>query len=109
MTCCYGAGANEHILLNYYSSRAIRRLVLDTSKASASTINEFVVKLWQSGFQGKCKQWLGTHAEKLLVALASVESAEFHMALEAELSPLVKQSAAEWAQTFVHKSKAASA
>ena len=99
------AGGEEHILLNYYSSRAVRRLILDTSKASASTVNQFSSKLWQSAFQGKCKQWLGTHAEKLLVALASIEASSFHKALNAELHPLVQKDALQWAHAFVHRSK----
>ena len=99
------AGVEEHVLLNYYSSRAVRRLILDTSKASSSTVNQFATTLWQSAFQGRCKEWLGTPAEKLLVALASIDASRFYEALNAELHPLVQKDASEWAEAFVHKSK----
>lgn len=50
------------MLLGFYSSRALRRLVLTCrDRDQATVVSE---KLWAAAFQGRCKQWLSTPAEK---------------------------------------------
>ncbi len=57
--------------------------------------------LWQRAFKGRCQQWLGTHAEKILAALANCQIAAVTAQLDTELRPILKKSVAEWAAEFV--------
>ena len=96
------SGKDEHILLNYFSSRAVRRLILTSSEGTEEKRgNLFPLLLWQSAFKGRCKQWLGTHAEKILAALATCQNTEVINALDAELRPILKKSVLQWAAEFV--------
>lgn len=61
------AGA-DHILAQFYSSRALRRLLLGASATEGA--DEFITKLWEGALDGRCGPLLGTHAEKVLAALA---------------------------------------
>lgn len=61
------AGA-DHILAQFYSSRALRRLLLGASATEGG--DEFITKLWEGALDGRCGPVLGTHAEKVLAALA---------------------------------------
>lgn len=90
-------------MLQYFSSRAIRRLVL-----SAADRNDHVLPslLWKAAFQGKCAQWLGTHAEKILAALASCRDVALQEALNSELRPILNREVATWAAEFVQQGKA---
>ena len=54
--------SDEHVLLGFYSSRALRRLVLTCRNRDKATV--VPEKLWAAAFQGRCKRWLGTPAEK---------------------------------------------
>lgn len=90
-------------MLNYFSSRAIRRLVVNTVGQSTSA---FPALLWQVAFQGKCAQWVGTHAEKILAAVASCSDTAMKDALNQEMQPILKRSVADWAIEFVSKGKA---
>ncbi|KAL3132742.1 hypothetical protein ABBQ32_009245 [Trebouxia sp. C0010 RCD-2024] len=97
-------GVEEHVMLQYFSSRAIRRLVLtayDSEHAMA-----FPKLLWQAAFQGRCQQWLGTHAEKIMAALASCQDKTVKDALNSELQPILKRQVADWAAEFVLRGKA---
>ena len=95
-------GKDEHILLNYFSSRALRRLILASSEIAEHTGgNTFPLLLWQKAFKGRCEQWLGTHAEKILAALATCPNTEVTSALDAELRPTLKKSVLQWAAEFV--------
>ncbi len=53
----------EHVLVGFYSSRALCRLVLLSRKSSAAA--EFVRQLWEGALQKRCSTWLGTHADKV--------------------------------------------
>ena len=54
--------AEEHVLLGFYSSRALRRLVLECrSREHAAVMSQ---QLWSGALKGRCKQWLSTPAEK---------------------------------------------
>ena len=71
---------DEHVALNFFGSRALRRLILLASDTTPSTNNEststsitpaarFVELVWTDALQGNCKRWYGTHAEKILAAV----------------------------------------
>lgn len=53
----------DHVLVGFYSSRALCRLVLLSRKSTAAA--EFVRQLWSGALKGNCGQWLGTHADKV--------------------------------------------
>lgn len=104
LRCADVEGVEEHVMLQYFSSRAIRRLVLtayDSEHAMA-----FPKLLWQAAFQGRCQQWLGTHAEKIMAALASCQDKTVKDALNSELQPILKRQVADWAAEFVLRGKA---
>jgi len=100
----YVAGEEEHILMNYFSSRAVRRLIVASShhasEDGAST--EFPMLLWEAALKGRCQQWLGTHAEKILAALATCNNSTISNAMEVELQPILGKSVEQWAAEFVH-------
>ncbi|KAL0034219.1 hypothetical protein WJX77_003906 [Trebouxia sp. C0004] len=97
------AGEEEHVLMNYFSSRAVRRLIMSASyhasEDGAST--EFPMLLWEAALKGKCQQWLGTHAEKVLAALATCNNSTISNAMEVELQPILGKSVQQWAADFV--------
>ena len=99
----YFAGSEEHVMLQYFSSRAIRRLVLNTGQNTQDAA--FPKLLWQAAFKGRCQQWLGTHAEKIMAALASCKDASVKDALNSELQPILKRGVADWAAEFVSHGK----
>lgn len=90
-------------MLQYFSSRAIRRLVLNTGQNTQDAA--FPKLLWQAAFKGRCQQWLGTHAEKIMAALASCKDASVKDALNSELQPILKRGVADWAAEFVSHGK----
>ena len=55
---------NEHVLVHFYSSRTLRRLVLSSADDGAEAARAFVGKLW-SVFDGSVPLYLNTHAEKV--------------------------------------------
>lgn len=92
----------EHLLLSYYSSRALRRLLLAASEETGGgPASEFAEHLWSGALRGRCKQWVGTHAEKVLAALLHCGVASVVLAASQELKPLVKQPFEEWRSRFL--------
>lgn len=91
-------------MLQYFSSRAIRHLLLNTGQSTQAAA--FPKLLWQAAFKGRCQQWLGTHAEKIMAALASCEDVSVKDALNSELQPIVKKGVANWVADFVSHGKA---
>ena len=93
-------------MLHYFSSRGIRRLVLTAHESEHAVA--FPKLLWQAAFQGRCQHWLGTHAEKVMAALASCHDTSVKDALNSELQPVLKRQVADWAAEFVLQGKAVS-
>ncbi|EFJ45371.1 pumilio family protein [Volvox carteri f. nagariensis] len=92
----------EHVLLSYYSSRALRRLLLlAADEQPAGAAGAFASEIWANALKGRCKQWVGTHAEKVLVALLQCGVQPVVTAATKELKPLVKQPLEEWAGRFL--------
>lgn len=91
-------------MLQYFSSRAIRRLILNTSQSRQAAA--FPKLLWQAAIKGRCQQWLGTHAEKIMAALASCNDASVKHALNSELQPVLNKGVADWVAEFVSHGKA---
>ncbi|GIL88103.1 hypothetical protein Vretimale_13967 [Volvox reticuliferus] len=88
----------EHVLLSYYSSRSLRRLLLlAAEEQSAGAAAALASEVWANALKGRCNQWVGTHAEKVLAALLHCGVQPVVAAVAKELKPLVKQPLEEWA------------
>ncbi|KAK9864425.1 hypothetical protein WJX84_008225 [Apatococcus fuscideae] len=98
----------QHILEDYYSSRALRQLLLSSQRPgpAASTACCFAASLWSGALRGKCKMWVGTHGEKVLAALLSCGQEETRKAVHIELSNCLDKSPGEWAKALVGSSEA---
>lgn len=49
----------EHLLVNFHSSRVIRKLVIDCPS--------FASTLWEKALKGKCEMWAQGHRYELLL------------------------------------------
>lgn len=99
------SGRQEHVLLQYYSSRTLRRLVLYATEEGpgGELARQFSARLWKEVLSGRCKQWVGTHGEKVLAAVVHADPA-IRKAAAAELAPLIKPLALDaWLGQFVGK------
>jgi pumilio family protein 6 len=99
------APQQEHLLLHYYSSRALRRLVLASAEdgRSGQCAAKFVHKLWSSVLQGQLKQWVGTHADKVVGSLLHCGCPDVKKAAANGVKPLLKEPVDSWSQKFVAK------
>ena len=103
LSALHVAGEEEHVLLNYFSSRAVRRLIVASSHHASEdgASSNFPMLLWEAALKGRCQQWLGTHAEKILAALATCSNSTISNAMEVELQPILGKSVEQWAAEFV--------
>lgn len=104
-------GEQEPVLSHFFGSRALRRLVLASGDGggSGAAAGAFAAKLWAGALRGRCKQWVGTHAEKVLAALAQCGEAATRAAVRKELAPLVGGSLDDWAAKLTSKQPSAAA
>lgn len=58
---------SEPVLVHYVGSRVMRRLVLTQPPEGVKCFGSV---LWAKVLKGNCKKWIGTHAEKVMAALA---------------------------------------
>jgi len=79
-------GEEEHVLVNYVSSRTLRRLVL--MGQTDENVKELTARLWEKALCGRCKEWFGTHADKVLAALLSCGNDAVVRGATKELRPL---------------------
>lgn len=100
-----GQQQQEPVLPHFFGSRALRRLVLASNDGGAAgeAAAAFAGKLWQGAVAGSCKQWVDTHAAKVLAALLHCGDAATKQAAAKELKPLVKGSLDEWADRLTSK------
>mmetsp|Transcript_9410 Transcript_9410/g.23839 ORF Transcript_9410/g.23839 Transcript_9410/m.23839 type:complete len:652 (-) Transcript_9410:138-2093(-) len=80
-------GTPSHVLLDYVPSRTLRRLLLAGGEGGGS--GAFAEALWADALQGRCAQWVGSHADKVLAALTHCHSPSVVAAASKELSPLI--------------------
>lgn len=71
----------EHAFENFFSSRVIRRMVIDCPA--------FAVTLWRKALQGKCKIWAEGHSSKVVAGFLESPSTEVKDLAKPELQPLV--------------------
>ncbi|PRW61613.1 pumilio-like protein 24 [Chlorella sorokiniana] len=96
----------EPVLSHFFGSRALRRLVLASSDGGAAgeAAAAFAGKLWRGALAGQCKQWVDTHAAKVIAAVLHCGDAATKQAAAKELKPLVKGcSLDEWADRLTSK------
>lgn len=87
------AAGDDHVLTEFYSSRTLRHLVLSSADGSAVP---FIEKLWARVFNDHCKQYLGSHAEKVLSALLECGSESVKEAARQQLQGVLDMSVDEW-------------
>ena len=73
--------AGEHPCEGWFSSRLLRRIVMDGGEPSRAA-------LWEVAFQGKCEMWVNTHAQKVLQAFVQCPEGRTRKAALEELSSL---------------------
>ncbi|CAM0877625.1 unnamed protein product [Alopecurus aequalis] len=71
----------EHVFENFYSSRIIRRMILD-SPAFAAT-------LWKKALKGKCTSYADGYSSKVVAAYLESRDAKVKDLAKSELQPLV--------------------
>ncbi|KAL6893744.1 hypothetical protein ACP4OV_007842 [Aristida adscensionis] len=71
----------EHAFENFYSSRVIRKLIIDCPA--------FAATLWKKALEGKCKIWADGHSSKVVAAFLESPSRKVRDITESELKPLV--------------------
>ena len=62
-----GCAGEAHVLEDYYSSRALRRLLLASRQPGPAeeTASHFAARLWAEALKGHCQTWVKTHGEKV--------------------------------------------
>lgn len=92
----------EPLLMHYFSSRHLRRLLLAGSSdgADGAGARSFAQQLWSEALAGRCKQLVGSHAEKVLAAVLHCGVDDVVQQATAELKPLIAVDVQEWAAKF---------
>ncbi|XP_045786833.1 pumilio homolog 24 isoform X1 [Trifolium pratense] len=71
----------EHVLLNFFSSRTIRKLILDCPN--------FASILWEEAFKGKSELWSHGHSCKVIAAFLESSDSKVQKLAKKELQPLI--------------------
>ncbi|KAK9810029.1 hypothetical protein WJX72_003629 [[Myrmecia] bisecta] len=93
----------EHILEQYYSSRALRKLLLmgAVEGPGGAAACDLATALWEGALKGRCKDWVGSKgAEKVMAALLDCGLAAVQKEVTRELTPLLGQPVQQWAAMF---------
>lgn len=93
----------DELLVGYFSSRALRRLILMSTEEGpgGEAAREFCDTFYKGVLQGRCKAYLGTHADKVLAAMATCGSSSTVKAMKKELKPLLKVPLEQWCLPFL--------
>ncbi|XP_068639913.1 pumilio homolog 24 [Aristolochia californica] len=71
----------EHLFGNFYSSRTIRKMILDNPT--------FASKLWKVALEGKCEIWAEGHSRKIVSAFLESSDSGVRKMVSNELQPLL--------------------
>lgn len=82
---------SEHVLENFYSSRTIRKLVLDCPI--------FASILWERALKGNYKMWAKDHSAKVVVAFVESSDSKVRDLATKELQPLIKSGVLQISKT----------
>lgn len=97
--------SDESMLTDYYTSRSLRRIILNSNTADGDTAQEFTLKLWKTVLKGKAKSLKDSHAAKIIAALVHSGCNEAKSGVEKELKKSVPD-VDVWADKFISKGKA---
>lgn len=102
-----GAGdSKDHILQDYFGSRTIRRLIVygsDDSKPCSKVASDFSTSLWNDAVNQVVDKLYGTHAEKVLAAMASSAPASVQKECASALKKLLGNGDLKaWVAKFEH-------
>eukprot|EP00271_Cylindrocystis_brebissonii_P020093 TRINITY_DN6505_c0_g1_i1.p1 TRINITY_DN6505_c0_g1~~TRINITY_DN6505_c0_g1_i1.p1 ORF type:complete len:806 (-),score=206.28 TRINITY_DN6505_c0_g1_i1:86-2503(-) len=89
-------GPLEHVLENFFSTRTLRRLLLDSPPPPPeSEALPFAAVLWEGALKGRCHLWAEGHSAKVVAALASsTQHAPTRKAIHKELLPMLGEGGA---------------
>ncbi len=89
-------GSDEHVLVHYAASRTLRRMLLEGQEDKGA--RDLAGRIWDGALKGRCSEWFGTHADKVLAALLSCGNDDVVTAATKELKPLAgKSELSAWA------------
>lgn len=84
-----GSQSDEHIFVQYHSSRTVRKLILESHVPDGVNAPSFASILWDVALKGKCKMWAQGHSEKVVSAFLDCSDLEVKNMASSELQPLV--------------------
>ena len=91
--CAGDKGPEEGPLEHFYSSRLLRKMVLAQPTDGGAAFGGY---LWEHALRGRCEQWVGSHAEKILAAFVQSPDAEVRGAATEELEGVAPEKVREW-------------
>lgn len=85
----------EHVLINFHSSRTIRKLILDCPS--------FASIIWKTAFKGKCEMWSQGHSSKVVCAFLESTNPDVQDLAKPELQPLIDSGILKMPETKLTK------
>lgn len=80
----------EHVLVDFFASRTIRRLVAHAGPPPPGSAAEpFAAVLWRRALQSRCLTWGAGHSAKVVAAMATCPHGATRDAALAEINPLI--------------------
>lgn len=92
----------NHVLQQYYSSRALRRLIIGNSEreseagTGSAAGDDFVARLWAKAFDGRCSELIGTHADKVIAAFLECGCAPVKDAARSQVQKVLTEPVDSW-------------
>eukprot|EP01018_Ginkgo_biloba_P028107 Gb_02879 [translate_table: standard] len=84
-----GMQTEEHVFVQYHSSRTIRKLILESHVPDDVGAPSFAAILWDIALKGKCKMWAQGHSEKVVSAFLDCADVKAKTMAKTELQPLI--------------------
>lgn len=81
--------ADEHVFVQYHSSRIIRQLIMKSYVPDGIEAPSFASILWDVALKGKCKMWAQGHSAKVVSALMNSADMKVRKKAKSELQPLI--------------------
>ncbi|MCL7035350.1 hypothetical protein MKW94_021413 [Papaver nudicaule] len=81
----------NHVLINFHSSRTIRKLILDCPS--------FASIAWKTAFKGKCEMWSQGHSSKVVCAFLESPNPDVQDLAKSQLQPLIDSGSLKMPET----------
>ncbi|CAK9224791.1 unnamed protein product, partial [Sphagnum troendelagicum] len=95
----------EHVMEGYFSSRTIRRLILESQlPPSGVDAESFSAIFWSTAIKGNCKRWAKGHSAKVVSAFGACADEHTKLAAKAELQVLIDEGTLQMGPAFSHQS-----